>query len=80
MDEEEGPERHLLSLDSIKMMAESVGIAGLQEEAGKRLAEDLEFRLKEVRYRDIVFLFVALDNDKCSGTSSGTTVFPWEVY
>ena len=51
MDDEDGPERHLLSLDSIKMMAESVGITGLQEEAGKRLSEDLEFRLKEVRYR-----------------------------
>ena len=48
MDDEDGPERHLVSLDSIKMMAESVGVVGLQEEAGKRLAEDLEFRLKEV--------------------------------
>ena len=47
MEVEDGCERHLLPLDSIKAMGESVGIT-VDEEVCKRLTEDLEFRLKEV--------------------------------
>ena len=53
--DEGGTERHLLPLESIRMMAESVAIAGLNEEACKRLSEDLEYRLKEVVQNAIKF-------------------------
>lgn len=50
-----GTEHHLLPLESIRMMAESVGISGLGEEPCKRLTEDLEYRLKEVVQNAIKF-------------------------
>ena len=55
MEVDGGPERHLLSVESIKAMAESVGISGLGDEACKRLSEDLEYRLKEVVQNAIKF-------------------------
>ena len=48
METDDGDDRHLLSVDSIKVIAESIGISALDEEVCKRLTEDLEFRLKEV--------------------------------
>lgn len=48
-------EHHLLPIDSIRIMAESVGIAGLAEEPCKRLSEDLEYRLKELVQNAIKF-------------------------
>lgn len=41
-------DRHLMSTDSIKVMAESIGISNLNEDVCKRLSEEMEFRLKEV--------------------------------
>jgi hypothetical protein len=41
-------DRNLMSVESVKVMAESVGIANLDEEVCKRLGEDLELKLKEV--------------------------------
>ena len=46
--DESNDNRHLLSVESIKVIAESIGIASLDEEVCKRLTEELEFRLKEV--------------------------------
>lgn len=46
---EEVTDRHLMSVDSIKVMAESIGINNLNEEVCKRVTEEIEFRLKEVR-------------------------------
>lgn len=48
---EEGSERHRLPVESIKAMAESIGISGLRDEVCKRLSEDLEYRLTEVQCR-----------------------------
>ena len=48
METDEGPVRHLLSYESIKMMGESVGVANLNEDAATTLAEDVEYRLKEI--------------------------------
>lgn len=39
---------HLLSFESVKMMGESVGVVNLSEDAATTLAEDLEYRLKEI--------------------------------
>ena len=56
MDVDDGPVRHLLSVDSIKTMGESVGITTLNDDAATRLAEDLEHRLKEVIQDAIKFM------------------------
>lgn len=37
-----------LPIESMKMMAESVGIAGLSDSAAKELADEINFRLKTV--------------------------------
>lgn len=37
-----------LSLDSMKVIAESVGIANLGDDAAKELADDVTFRLKVI--------------------------------
>lgn len=41
-------ERHLLSVDSIKMAGEAIGIANLNDDAAVKVSEDLEYRLKEI--------------------------------
>lgn len=56
MEVDEGPVRHLLSIDSIKTMGESVGITTLNDDAATRLAEDLEYRLKEVIQEAVKFM------------------------
>ena len=56
MEVDDGPVRHLLSVDSIKIMGESVGITTLNDDAATRLAEDLEYRLKEVIQDAIKFM------------------------
>ena len=47
MELDEG-DRHLISIDSVKVMAESIGISNINEDVCKRLTEEMEFRLKEV--------------------------------
>lgn len=37
-----------LSQESIKVIAESIGVATLPDEAAKDLAEDISYRLKEI--------------------------------
>ena len=56
MDVDDGPVRHLLSVDSIKTMGESVGITTLNDDAATRLAEDLEYRVKEVIQEAVKFM------------------------
>ncbi len=41
-----GPGGTLIFVDSIKAMAESVGVPNLEDEAAKELAEDVSYRLK----------------------------------
>ena len=48
MDTDEGPVRHLLPYDSIKMMGEGVGVSAISEDVATTMAEDLEYRLKEI--------------------------------
>ena len=52
-------DRHLMSTDSIKVMAESIGISNLNEDVCKRLSEEMEFRLKEVRFHKHMQSFYA---------------------
>ena len=47
-DNDEKISRNHLSVESVRMMAESVGISGLNEEIVHLLNADMEFRLKEV--------------------------------
>lgn len=56
VDGDEGPVRHLLGLDSIKLMGESVGVTGLSDDAATRLGEDLEYRLKEIIQDAVKFM------------------------
>ena len=56
MEADDGPVRHLLSVDSIKTMGESIGITTLNDDAATRLSEDLEYRLKEVIQDAIKFM------------------------
>jgi Transcription initiation factor TFIID, subunit TAF6 (also component of histone acetyltransferase SAGA) len=37
-----------LSLESIKVIAESVGVGNLPDEAAKLLADDVSYRLKQI--------------------------------
>jgi transcription initiation factor TFIID subunit 6 len=37
-----------LSLESIKVIAESVGVGNLPDEAAKQLADDVSYRLKQI--------------------------------
>lgn len=37
-----------LSLESVKVIAESVGIGNLPDEAAKQLADDVSYRLKQI--------------------------------
>lgn len=53
MELEDTCEHHLLPLESIKVIGESIGLSSLDDEVCKRLTEDLEFRLKEVMTRVI---------------------------
>ena len=46
-----------VSANSIKVMAEEIGIAGLQDEAATRLAEDATFRLKQTIQVGVLMLF-----------------------
>ncbi len=56
MEVDEGPVRHLLPLDSVKMMGESVGVTSLSEDVATRLGEDLEYRLKEIVQGAVKFM------------------------
>ena len=56
MDADEGPVRHLLSYESIKMMGESVGVTNLSEDVATTLAEDMEYRLKEIVQDGVKFM------------------------
>ena len=56
MDTDEGPVRHLLAYESIKMMGESVGVPGINEDVATSLAEDVEYRLKEIVQDGIKFM------------------------
>ncbi|KAJ9598356.1 hypothetical protein L9F63_010972, partial [Diploptera punctata] len=46
-----------LSLESIKVIAESVGVGNLPDEAAKQLADDVSYRLKQIiqnnRYEEL---------------------------
>lgn len=46
--DDNGPVRHLLAIESIKIMGESVGISNLNEDAAGWLSQDLEYHLKEI--------------------------------
>ena len=54
--DDDGPTRHLLPIESIKVMGESVGISNLNEDAAAWLSEDLEYRLKEIIQNSIKFM------------------------
>ena len=54
--DDEGPVRHLLSYESIKMMGESVGVSGISEDVATSVAEDVEYRLKEIVQDGIKFM------------------------
>ena len=45
---DDGILKNLFTLDSIKIMGESVGITTLNDDAALRLSEDMEYRLKEI--------------------------------
>jgi len=46
----------VLYVDSIKTMAESIGVANLEDEAAKELAEDVTFRLKLILQDAVKFM------------------------
>lgn len=48
MNEYESASSLNLPIESMKMMAESVGVAGLSDSAAKELADEINFRLKTV--------------------------------
>ena len=56
MDVDEGPVRHLLSYESIKMMGESVGVSNISEDVSTTVAEDVEYRLKELVQDGVKFM------------------------
>lgn len=56
METDEGLVRHLLPVDSIKVMSESVGVAAINDDAALKLSEDLEYRLKEIIQESIKFM------------------------
>ena len=56
MDTDEGPVRHLLSYESIKMMGESVGAPNLTEDVATTVAEDVEYRLKGIVQEAMKFM------------------------
>lgn len=56
MDAEEGPVRHLLPYESIKMMGESVGVSGISEDVATTIGEDVEYRLKEMVQDGLKFM------------------------
>lgn len=45
-----------LPMESMKMMAESVGVAGLSDAAAKEVADEINFRLKTVIQDAIKFM------------------------
>jgi len=57
MEVDEGPVRHLLPPDSIKIMGESVGVGNINDDGAVKLSEDLEYRLKEVIQEAIKFMY-----------------------
>ena len=48
MSEYESPSNPNLSIESMKTIAESVGVAGLSDSAAKELSDEINFRLKTV--------------------------------
>lgn len=55
-DKESSATGTVLFVDSIKSMAESVGVANLEDEAAKELAEDVSYRLKLVVQDAVKFM------------------------
>ncbi len=53
MEVEDNNESHLFPNESIKIIGESIGLSGLDDDVCKRLSEDLAFRLKEVSFKII---------------------------
>ncbi len=45
-----------LPIESMKMMAESVGVSGLSDSASKELADEINFRLKTIVQDAIKFM------------------------
>lgn len=52
-----------LSIDSMKVIAESIGIGNLPDEAAKELADDITYRLKHIIQVSINFVIIQLDLD-----------------
>lgn len=48
MEVDDGLVRHLLPVESIKIMGEAIGISNINDDAVVKLSEDLEYRLKEM--------------------------------
>ena len=53
-------------VDSIKAMAESVGISNLQDEAAKEIAEDVTFRLKVIIQDAVKFMEMGKRRKLCA--------------
>lgn len=49
-------DRHLLPVDSIKLMGEAVGVANLNDDAAVKASEELEYRLKEIIQDAVKFM------------------------
>jgi len=58
MSENESVYGTTLSQESIKVIAESIGVGNLPDEAAKELAEDVTYRLKDIIQVNHVLLFV----------------------
>ena len=83
METDDGDDRHLLSVDSIKVIAESIGISALDEEVCKRLTEDLEFRLKEVYIYSMMVtssLYILYIDLPCAHYARDVTIIQYIVY
>lgn len=58
MGEKEASYGTTLSQESMKVIAESIGIANLPEEAARELADEVSYRLKLVLQVGILFIYV----------------------
>lgn len=67
MSENESMYGTTLSQESIKVIAESIGVGNFPDEAAKDLAEDVSYRLKEIiqvssKQYQISYIIVVIDN------------------
>lgn len=67
MSENESMYGTTLSQESIKVIAESIGVGNFPDEAAKDLAEDVSYRLKEIiqvssKQYQILYIIVVIDN------------------